>query len=344
MDNLFKTRALTTSINAIEIPEAAVYNKYFKGKGRMEDTDRLAWDVITGSQGILPNLSKYAASTVRSKTDRVTITMEAPRIAEKRMLPAADQLAVRAFGSQFQSERLRDKVATEQLDLMNEFARTLEFQAVGALKGRIFDSDSKTLLVDYKLPDSHRFALTGDERFGQTATSKMTTLFRRWQRLIKDDSSSAIVRFEAWCGSSAYDNILLNAQILSLLAPTRKEAVTTVGFASQVIKTDIIEYTGSYLDGDGKTGTRRRYIGDDELILVGFTNDMFDLPFAPILDLEAPNGVGNVIAGGRRVPVSSKSWFEKDPSGLWIQGESRQAPVLKRPDNILVVQTNGPPS
>ena len=339
--NTFSTRAMTTSINSIVAPEAVIYNRYFKGKGRMEDTDSLEFDVITGSQGILPNLSIYAASTVRDKTDRKTITMKAPRIAEKRHLPAADQNNTRAFGSQFATERMREKVAREQMDLMYEFARTWEFQAVGALKGKIYDSDAKTLLMDYNLPADHRVKLLTTERFGQTDTSILTTLFRRWQQKIKDDSSSNIVRFEAWCGSDAYSNILLNAEILALLAPTRKEGTATIGFASDVIRTEIMEYNGSYLAGDGKTGTRTRYIGADELVLVGFTNDMFDLPYAPILDLEAPNGVGNVIAGGRRVPVSSKSWYEKDPSGLWIQGESRQLPVNKRPHNVMVIQTNG---
>ena len=339
--NTFSTRAMTTAINSIVAPEAVAYNKYFKGKGRMSDTDSLEFDVITGSQGILPNLSIYAASTVRDKTDRKTVTMKAPRIAEKRHLPAADQNNTRAFGSQFATERMRDKVAREQMDLMYEFARTWEFQAVGALKGKIYDSDGKTLLMDYNIPADHRVTLLTTERFGQTSTAKLTTLFRRWQQKIKDDSSSNIVRFEAICGANVYNNILLNAQILALLAPNRKEAVATMGFASDVIKTDIMEYNGSYLNGNGKTGTRVRYVGDDELILIGYANDMFDLPYAPILDLEAPNGVGNVIAGGRRVPVSSKSWYEKDPSGLWIQAESRQLPVNKRPDNVMIIQTDG---
>jgi len=338
--NTFKTRAMTTAINAIETPESVIYNRYFKSKGRMNDTDILEFDVLSGSQGILPNLSIHAPSTVRDKTDRKTITMKAPRIAEQRHLPAADQNATRAFGS-LGTERMREKVAIEQIDLMNEFARTWEFQSVGALKGIIYDSDGKTELMNYNIPATHRIKLSGTDLFSDTTNCKLTTLFRAWQKIIKNDSSANIVRWEAWMGSGAYDNILLNGQILALLAPTRKEAVATVGFASQVINTELNEYTGSYIDGNGKTGTRREYIGENELILVGYSNDIVELPYAPILDLEAPNGVGNVAAGGRRVPVSSKSWYEKDPSGLWIQGESRQLPVLKRPDNIIIVQTTG---
>ena len=93
----------------------------------------------------------------------------------------------------------------------------------------------------------------------------------------------------------------------------------------------MIEYTGSYLNAKGE---RKYYVDSDQYILVGTAPDLTDLPYAPIIDFEAPGGVGNPGAGQMWF---SKSWEEKDPSGRWIKVEGRPLPVLQRPGNVMIV-------
>jgi len=336
MDNLFKIRTLTTAINNLNTPQAVFFNRFFAPKGRMETSDRLAFDILSGSSKILKNLSVTAEAEIREQTSRTTVTMTAPRIAPKKFIPIAELNAMRAFGAQALPERMRDKIAREQVDMLNEIARTWEFQAVNAMKGRIYDSDGKSILVDYNLPATHRVQLTGTDVWTDLDDALITTQIDEWQRLISDDSEANITSFVAYMGSSAWSNMLKNDDIRELLAPAKKELIATAGTISNLVNTELNRYLGSYIDN---SDVRQRYVGANEFILIGMSDDMTDLPYAPILDSEAPNGVGNVIAGGRSVPIFSKSWLRRDPSGRWIKAEARALPVLQRPENVIVVQT-----
>ena len=95
---------------------------------------------------------------------------------------------------------------------------------------------------------------------------------------------------------------------------------------------ELDEYNGSYLDG---TGTRQRLISPDEFLLVGICDELAEVPYAPVVDDDAPGGVGNVGEGGGGTMFFSKSWKEQDPSGRWIKCESRPLPVLKRPGAVV---------
>ena len=75
MDDLFKPRILTAAINAIKAPSRRVYNRLFQAREHIEITDRLAFDVISGSEGVLKAIAVKAAATVTSKTNRKTVTM-----------------------------------------------------------------------------------------------------------------------------------------------------------------------------------------------------------------------------------------------------------------------------
>ena len=73
--------------------------------------------------------------------------------------------------------------------------------------------------------------------------------------------------------------------------------------------------------------------------MIGLCDDLVDMPFAPVVDDDAPNGVGNVTydQSGNPVPALffSKSWKIQDPSGRWVKVESRPLPVLKRPGAVI---------
>jgi len=332
MDNLFKIRTLTTAVNMFYAPAALVYNRYFSGRKRGEPTDRLAFDVITGSQKILENMSIYAEAKVTDKTSRKTITMEAPRLATKRHIAAAELNAMRAYGQQASAEMLMSRISREQGDMMNEHMRTLEYWSVNAIKGRIYDSDGTTLLVDYLVDSGHRVTLTGTDLFTD-ASSDPIAMLRSHKRTIEQDSGGPISGWTLMCGYSVIDALLKNTRVLNLLQynSSKAERIATVGDLETLVGCEIVEYTGSYLDGNG---TRQYFIDADEYVLIGDAPDLTDCPYAPVIDFEAPGGVGN--PGGGDIWFS-KSWEEKDPSGRWIKVEGRPLPVLQRPGNVMIV-------
>jgi len=325
MDNLFKIRTLTTSVNKMVDPSTVLYNRYFRGKGRSEITDRLAWDIITGGTGVLDNISIESPATVTDKTGRSTVTLEAPRIAQKRHITAAEVNAIRRFGSQQAVELMSQRIAREQKDMLNVTNRTLEFWAAQALKGKIYKSNLKTVIVDYNLASGHRQTKTGDDLW-TSANSDPINQIRTWKRTIEDDSYANIISWDMWIGHEVMDALLVHADVLDLLKYERGTELSDDGRLKLLAEVNIMEYTGSWINS---SGTRKRFIDSDQIVLVGVCDDFVDLPYAPIVQESGQTYTQ---------PFFSKSWIENDPSGRWIFVETRQLPVLKRPGCIIVAK------
>ncbi len=330
MDNLFKIRILTAAVNAIKAPARKVYNRIFAGFERMEPTDRLAFDVISGSEKLLGNISIFAPATVDDKTDRKTITMTAPRIANKRFVATAELNALRAYGAAG-VEMMKDRIAREQKDMRGKHDRTLEFWAVNALKGKIYDTDLTTVLVDYNIDATHQPVLTGTDLFTDAASNPVASI-RAWKKLIEDDSGAVITGWIAYCGAGVMDALLANQAVRELLKYDKGSQIAESGRIQRLAEVELEEYNGSYIDG---SGTRQRFIGNGEFLLVGLCDELADVPYAPVVDDDAPGGVGNIGEGGKPVMFFSKSWKKQDPSGRWIKCESRPLPCLKRPGAVV---------
>lgn len=331
MDDLFKIRVLTAAINAMQSPTMKVYNRIFAGKEHLEPSDRLAFEVITGSQRILKNISVSAPATVTDKTGRKVVTLTAPRLSTKRFIATAELNALRAYGQQIGTEMMKNRVAREQKDMRNEHDRTLEFWACNALKGIIYDSDLTTELVNYNVDATHKPTLTGTDLWTDSASDPIET-FRTFRRLINDDSNAAITGFVAFLGYEAMDALLKNPAVLNLLKYAKGQKLAQEEDVARLAKTEINEYDGSFIDD---AGARQRYIASDHMLLVGLCDDLVDVPYAPVVDDKAPGGVGNIGANGAGVMFFSKSWTKEDPSGRWIKAEARPLPVLQRPGAVV---------
>lgn len=331
MDNLFKIRVLTTAVNEMKPPDMKVYNRMFRAKEHLEPSDRLAFDVITGSQKVLKNISIYAAATVTDKTGRKTITLQAPRLATKRHVATAELNAIRAYGEQIAPEMMQTRIARELLDMRNEHDRTLEFWACNALKGIIYDADMATELVNYNIDTTHKPTLTGTNLWTNAASDPIKTL-RSWKRLIEQDSNASITGWLAFVGYSAMDALLANTRVLALLNYDKGRQIAEEEDVARLAKTELVEYASTFLDDKS---ARQNFIGPEYVLLLGLCDDLVDTPYAPVVDEEAPNGVGNIGANGQGVLYFSKSWPEKDPSGRWVKVEGRPLPVLQRPGAVV---------
>jgi len=331
MDDLFKIRILTTAVNAIKAPAMKVYNRIFRGKEHMEPSDRLAFEIISGSEGILKNISIYAPASVTDKTGRKTVTMQAPRIAEKRFIATAELNALRAYGKQVGTEMMKDRIARELKDMRGVSDRTLEFWAVNALKGQILDADLTTVLVDYNMDPSHKPTLTALDLWTDAASDPINKI-REFKRLIEDDSAAAITGWVAFLGYEVMDALLKHAGVKDFLKYDKGSQLAENGRIARLAEVELEEYNGSFLDD---AASRHRFINSDEFMLVGTCDELVDVPYAPVVDDDAPGGVGNIGANGQGVLYFSKSWKKQDPSGRWVKVETRPLPVLQRPGAVV---------
>lgn len=331
MDNLFKIRVLTTAINEMISPSMKVYNRIFRGKEHMEPSDRLAFEVISGSEKVLKSINIYAPATVTEKTDRKVITLTAPRLAQKRMIHTAELNALRAYGQQVGLEMMTQRIAREQKDMKGIMDRTLEFWAVHALRGIIYDSDMSTQLVDYGVASTHTITLTGTSLWTHADSDPIARL-RTWKKLIEKDAYTTITGWYAVMASNVMDALLAHTSVRELLRYDKGSQLAENGRIERLAGVDLDEYNGSFLD---EKGNRHYFIPDNYIQLVGLCDDLVDVPHAPIVDNDAPGGVGNIDANGNGVLYFSKSWKEEDPSGRWIKAETRPLPVLQRPGAVI---------
>jgi hypothetical protein len=334
MDQLFQIRTLTTAVNALRAPGMRIFQRHFADKIHLGPSDLLQFDVISGSEGVLPAITIHAPATVGTKTDRKTITMAAPRIAEKRLIHTSEMNALRAYGQQIEVELIKNRINRELTDMRNVSDRTLEFWAAYAIRGKIYDADLATVLLDYQFKVTHTPTLTGNDLWTSThADSNPIADIRAWKRLIEDDSNHAVTRWTAWVGSNVMDALPVHAKVIELLKNQAGLQLAETGRIARLAEVDMFEYNGSFVDSGG---TRRYFVPPNAFILVGEGDDVFDCPYAPIVDSQAPGGVGNVNPDGSGSLFYAKSWIVEDPDGRWIKVETRPLPAVQRPDAIVV--------
>ena len=331
MDNLLKIRVLTAAVNAMQSPGMVIYNRLFRPREHLVPSSLMALDIRAGSEKILKSISVSAEAVVTEKTNRKVITMKAPRLAEKRAISAADLEDIRKLGDQIRTESLSDRIRQELQDMRNEIDRTMEFWAAGAVKGKIYDADLETVLVDYGLDTDHDITLSGTDLW-TNASSKPVQRIRDFKKVIEDDAGTNITGWLGFCGSGVMDALLDHTKVRELLVFSKGKAMAEQGRVETLSEVELVEYNGSFLDDNG---VRRRFVNEDELVLIGLCQDLVDAPFAPVVDFKAPGGVGNVDENGRGVLFFSKSWETEDASARWIKVETRPLPVLQRPGAVV---------
>ncbi|SDO04029.1 Phage major capsid protein E [Desulfonauticus submarinus] len=330
MDDFFKPTVLTASINEMQSPQMVIYNRIFKGKEKFNPTDKLEFEVLSGSESILRNLTVFEPAQVTGKTGRKVVIVKAPRLADKKFIHTAELNGLRAYGEQLGFELFKQRIAREQKDIRNIIDRTIEYWSANALKGKILDSDYSTVLVDYNLPATHKLTLSGTDLWTDPDSDPLADI-REFKRTIEEDSGAAITSWVAFIGYKVMDALLNHEGVRDFLKYDRGSQMAESGRIQRLAEVELIEYNVSFVDS---TGTKRRFIDPEEFLLVGECEDVVSVPFAPIVDKNAPGGVGNVVSG-KPVMYFSKSWDVEDPDGRWIKAESRPLPALQRPGAVV---------
>ncbi len=325
MSDLFKTSVLTAAINEIKPVPTLILDTLFQKK-KPQITDRFMIEVKYGSEELLANLRVSDEATVTQGTKRKVITVQAPRFAEKRFISAADLNAMRAFGQTAQTELLKQRIADEQADMRAKVDRTREFMAAKLLSGQIVDKTGE-VLVDFNFPASFKPTLSGTDLWTDSSSDPVKNI-RAWKKKISQELGN-VMQFVAFVGSSVMDALLNHEKVLELLKYTSGTELAQEGRIVNLAGVTMYEYFGSYKN---ESGTRYDLIPEDRFVLVGITGDNFEEYYAPVVDLEAPAGVGK----GKKAQVFfSKSWETKDPSGRWIKAEARPLPVLTRAGSVI---------
>ncbi len=317
----FKARALTMAVNKMKPVVTRVLDVVFKKKKR-QLSGVFSWDVRTATNQLMESIAVSAEATVRGGIGRANVTCNAPRYAEKELIAASDIAEMRKFGDAAVPELMKERIGEEQSDMKSNTDLTREFQAVKALEGKVVDKNGK-VLVDYKFPASMKPVLAGTALWTHADSDPIANI-RSWKRLINKMSGTVVSGFHAFCGEDAMTALINNEKALEKLKYIAGQQIAEEGRIARLGGTEIEEYFGVYTDS---SGTFHDMIPSNVFALVGLVPDGAAELYAPVIDLEAPGGVGK---GKKADMFFSKMWNSKDPSGKWIKVESRPLPALFR--------------
>ena len=249
MDNLFQVRTLTKAVNAIPAINRIIFDRIFAGKEHGQPTDRMAFDVITGSEGILLPISVTAPATVDDKINRKTVTVDAPRMSNKRFIHVSELNNARAMG-EIGLQTMKRRIALELKDMRNKHDRTLEFWAVGALKGTIYDSDLSTVIVDYNVDGLFHPVLTGSDLWTDPASNPITRL-RAWKRQIADNCGADVLEWIGFLGTQVMDALLEHSGVLAWMKEEKGGEIAESGRISKLSEVELIECNHGFADESG---------------------------------------------------------------------------------------------
>ncbi len=320
-DVVFTPRVLTLAVYKMQPVKTPVLDKVFPRKKRALTTP-FSWDVKKPSNLLMQSIAVSAEATVRGGTDKINVTCEAPRFAEKEFISAADLNEMRKFGTASETELLKERIADEQADMKRNFDLTREFMAVKALSGVIVDKNGKQL-VDFGLPVDHKPVLAGADLWTDAASDPIADL-RGWKKLINRACGGGVSSWQAFCGTDAMTALINNVKVGDKLMFLAGKQIAEEGRIARLAQVDIEEYDGSYVNDAGAV---LDMIPDNVFAMVGIVSDGTAELYAPVVDLDAPGGVGK----GKEADIFfSKMWNVQDPSGQWIKVEGRPLPVLTR--------------
>jgi hypothetical protein len=239
---------------------------------------------------------------------------------------------MRQYGDQFAAEQMMSRIAREQYDMKLMLDRTLEFWAANAMRGKIYDSDLTTVLVDYGVDSTHIIDLNDTSDEWDVSAGDPVANIRTWKRLIEEDSQTMITGWTAYVGYEAMDALLTNETVLASMQYTKGSQLAENGRIAMLAGVMLEEYNGYYKTS---AGVKKRTVGSNEFILIGECSDLTDCPYAPVINSEVAGGVGNTTRIGTGVMFAADTWLEKDPNGRMISIEGRPLPVLKRPGAVI---------
>ncbi|CAK1747923.1 Major capsid protein [Vibrio crassostreae] len=280
-DDLFSVTSLTAAVNQKDlVPGRIKALKIFDEDG-ISTTD-FAIEYKDGSVSLVKNGQRGLDSTNRPEDDKRSIVkFNTTHLKQTDSLVADDFQNTRPFGTQSYDEMVQKFMIEKFHSMTQNNEATIEYQRVGALVGKVLDSDGTVIL------DLH-------EHFGITPETDDLDLTsgdtKKQIRAIKKKSKQAlkinnVTRWVALCGSQFFDELELAQDVKESLVRTKdaeslREDNDVLGFAS--VKWE--EYDAFVGD--------TRFLAEDEALLIPVVPGLCLTRFAPADYSETVNTVG----------------------------------------------------
>jgi hypothetical protein len=302
-----------------------IVDRHFGGTRMQYGTPSIQIDIKTGPEGLATAISHGAQSLRAPKDGWSTMTVTIPRFSEHDVVRTADLIGQRAPGQSVAGIPMMQRY-NEKLDLIRgRFDRTLEYMALGALRGVILDGAGVTIAtydVAAAVPVVFNADGSGHDPY---------LVFRDAQRSMARKLGGNPGTFYAYCGDTAFDLLSNEKRIKEARTGTTANgtvAVTSGGVVQQVGSVMVENYipvADLDLDGDDE-----KFVADNEILMVPTTIGG-EIILGPC---EAPDGP-------RLQEWFVDSWMERDPPANLVRIETNRMPLVRRPDVVYPMTVSG---
>lgn len=328
--DLFDFRYLTEAVQVMPGQPGLLQKLLFKER-IANPTTVLQFDEDRFKNKVVPYTSSTQGGTILENTRRKTSFLEFPKLRPKKRLDPARILS-RASGvspyivaGQGREQAIEKNLAIELQDLRRRLDLTVEKSCADVLQGSL-DIPTLGLSYDFGMPSTHNVTLTGTALWS-ASSSKPNSDIEGWCKKTKD--ASGYSPDVLLMGTTAYAAFIKHAEVKERLDTRRIEGgLLAPSFVSDFKGyyggLQVYTYGGAFLD----EGNDVQEIWPADKVALFSTQARSVLEFGLIEDLDAG-------AGGVQAEFFSKMWVEKDPSVLWLLGETDPLPVTYIPESII---------
>jgi len=267
---------------------------------------------------VSPGVESHRAARHGWETQTITI----PRFSEHDMVRAADQEAFRLPGRSPTAQIPLAQHVNQKLDAIRaRFDRTMEYMAVGALRGEVKDGDGNVIATyPVENPNAVKFYTDsgGDDPYD-----------------VLDDKVVAISRelggmpgnFYLYAGKDAYKALRNQHRVQDFLQSPYGPQMLAGGELAQIAGINIQRMPQTFVNNAGQ---EEPFVPDDEIILATDEIDAATI-YGPC---ETPDG-----SEARRTFVDQ--WDLRDPAGTVVRLERNPFPLLRRPGAVRRLKVTG---
>lgn len=332
--NLYTTRQLIQSLNAMDRPTAALRDRFF-GARHYSDTEEIAFDKLKRRRKMAPYVSAHVPGKPRALRGGEVRTFKAPYVKPLTPIRPNDSL-VRAAGEDFSAPlspgarraRLINQTLLDQDDEITRREEAQCFEVITAGKVVVSGEETDAYEVDYGRDAALTVELSGVSRWGESGVDIRTNV-TNWSTTVSQKSGGTVT--QVVMGSGSAELFTGDAEIREIL-DNRRQATGQMELGSQnagaddnpivylgsIGQFDYHLYNGSYEDDDENT---QLYMDEYGVSLIA--PNVFEgiMAYGAVLDDE-------ILEPVERFP---KMWIEKNPS---VTNVMTQAAPLAVPSDI----------
>jgi hypothetical protein len=309
-DEAFSVSSLTAAINEQEyVPGRIGSLGLFQEEGITTLTVQIEKDGDT--LALVPAGERGTSGLVVSGSKRNLIPFNTVHLPERFTIKADEIQGIRAFGTRSELQSVQDVVNKRLAKARRQLDVTHEFQRLGALNGKIYDADGKTVLLDLY----ERFGVQRQRMPMEFANPKVNFRVKCGDALdMQEEALGTVTRSgsRAFCGKNFW-NAMLELEEVNKTYLNTQQAASLRGDARESF-----DYGGITWERYRGKIAGMTFVHDDKALLIPEgVPDLYISVFAPADYMETVNTEG--------VPYYSK--IEPLPFNKGMVGEAQSNPL-----------------